>query len=153
MPSTFSGLSIATSGLAAARRAVEVAGHNVANANTEGYTRQRVQLSALNGGGIGIHSGPSYQGMGVEVLTTERVLDQFLVNRANAEQATLGAFTERNQTYSRIEATFGEPSDQGLANQMAQLWSAWDTVAMDPGDEAARSVLLQRAEVLASGRG
>lgn len=150
MASTFSGLSIATSGLAAARRAVDVAGHNIANANTDGYSRQRVQLTAINGGGIGIHSGAAYQGNGVAVASHERVVDQFLVNRTNTERATLGLYGERAQTYARIEAAFGEPSDQGLGAQIGELWAAWDTVSLAPDDEASRAALLQRADAVAS---
>ena len=90
MPSTFSGLSVASSALAAQRRAIEATGHNIANVNTPGYSRQRVDLAAIDGSSIALHAGSHYQAGGVDVAAQTRIVDQVLVNRVNTERAALG---------------------------------------------------------------
>ena len=149
MGSTFSGLSVASSALAAQRRAIQTAGHNVANANTPGYSRQRVELGAIPGGSFGFHSGASATGGGVEVLSQQRIVDQFLVTRANIEHSRLGYAAELQGTYASIEAIFDEPGDQGRATQLQDYGAAWDPVAATPEDAAARAALLQRGEAIA----
>lgn len=148
MGSTFQGLSLAASGLFAARRGIEVTGHNVANANTPGYSRQRLELGANPGGALGIHTGTLMQGGGVEVLQQQRVVDQFIINRVNTETSQLGYATSLQQAYARVEQAFDEPGERGLASQLEQFWSAWDAVAATPEDEAARRALLQRADAI-----
>lgn len=148
MGSTFYGLSVAQTGLAAQRRALETAGHNIANANTDGYSRQRVDLASISGAGSGINVGSFSSGNGVDVVGQNRIVDQFLINRVNTERATLGQYEERQTTLSRLELSFGEPGDNGLSSQMDAFRSAWDTVAMTPEDEAARASLLQRGQAI-----
>lgn len=148
MRSTFSGLNLAATALSAQRRAIETVGHNVANVNTPGYSRQRVDLENVHGGLISLNGGTFAVGAGVDVKSQARVVDQFLVNRTNTERAMLGLQTERQSLHSRIELTYGEPSDSGLASQLEQFWSAWDTVAIAPEDGAARAALLQQGEAV-----
>lgn len=144
MPSTFSGLSVASSALAAQRRAIEATGHNIANVNTPGYSRQRVDLAAIDGSSIALHAGSHYQAGGVDVAAQTRIVDQFLVNRVNTERAALGLADERQVTLERLELAFAEPGEFGLSSELQQFWSAWDTAALTPEDEAARAALLQR---------
>lgn len=144
MPSTFSGLSVASSALAAQRRAIEATGHNIANVNTPGYSRQRVDLAAIDGSSIALHAGSHYQAGGVDVAAQTRIVDQFLVNRVNTERAALGLADERQGTLERLELAFAEPGEFGLSSELQQFWSAWDTAALTPEDEAARAALLQR---------
>ena len=81
--STFSGLSVGLSSLFAQRRGLELTGHNIANANTEGYSRQRVRLAADGGPMVpALHSRYDGTGGGVSVLGTDRLRDAFLEGRA-----------------------------------------------------------------------
>jgi flagellar hook-associated protein 1 FlgK len=149
---TFSGLSTALTGLQAARRGLDVTGQNIANANTDGYTRQRVQQQS-----IGAPATPAlwstYEGAGggVDVTDIQRLNDDFLTARVRAESATLGELTGRQSTMAAVESVFGEPGDTGVASQLADLWSAWHDVANRPGDLAARSQLLSRTDTVADG--
>jgi flagellar hook-associated protein 1 FlgK len=150
--STFSGLSIGLSSLYAQRRGLELTGHNVANANTEGYSRQRVRLQG-EGGPItpAMHSVYHGVGNGVSVVDTQRLRDSFLDGRAAVERGTDGALRGQQAAYARLEGILTEPSGSGLQSQLDDFWSGWDAVAISPAEPAARSQLLERAHTLATG--
>ena len=150
MGSTFSGLSTALSSLYAQRRGLDVTGQNIANANTEGFSRQRLGLAS-----VGAPSSPAVFAVGEPtgsgVATTElvRMRDEFLEDRARAEHATSNFLSGKDEIFSKVEQVIGEPSDTGLQSQFAEFWSAWDSLANRPGDAAARAQLLQRGTTLA----
>jgi flagellar hook-associated protein 1 FlgK len=150
--STFSGLSTALTGLQAARRGLDVTGQNIANANTEGYTRQRVQQESIGAPTTpalwSTYDGP---GQGVQVTGVQRLNDDFLTARARTEASTLAEMTGRQATLAGVESAFGEPGDTGWASQLSDLWSAWHDVANRPGDLASRSQLLARTSTAADG--
>jgi flagellar hook-associated protein 1 FlgK len=150
--STFSGLHTGLSSLYAQRRALELTGHNIANANTEGYSRQRVDLEANGGPSVpALHSRWTEAGNGVTVAGVERLRDQFLESRALRERGDLAALTGDRVLLGRVEAVLSEPGDSGIQAQLADYWSGWDDVANKPDSLAARSQLIERAETLASG--
>lgn len=146
---SFYGLSVATSGMAAARRAIELAGHNVANANTPGYSRQRLDLAGRSSGSTMIHTGTHLQGGGVDVRSQTRVVDAFLIQRSNSERAVKGSADEVKLTLSRLESAFNEPGPNGLSAQLEAYWDAWDSVVATPDDMAARTALIQRGVAIA----
>lgn len=150
--STFSGLSGALTGLQAARRGLDVTGQNIANANTEGYTRQRVEQQSIGAPTTpalwSTYDGP---GQGVQVTGVQRLADDFLTARARTEASTLAEMAGRQSTLGAVESAFGEPGDTGWASQLSDLWSAWHDVANRPGDLASRSQLLARTSTAADG--
>lgn len=121
----------------------------MANVNTEGYTRQRVDLVADSGPITpALFSRYEGSGMGVRSVDVVRLRDQFLEARAQKEQAT-GSYLDRMQTtMDRIELAFGEPSDTGLGSQLSDFWAGWDDVGLHPSDPAARAQLIERASTL-----
>jgi flagellar hook-associated protein 1 FlgK len=147
----FSGLQIGVSALWAQRRAMETAGQNMANAATEGYTRQQVDLRAAGGSPVpAMWSRTNGVGEGVSVDGVQRVSDQFLTARATQELGTLSRLQARQTMVGNAERVFGEPSDTGLQAQFADLWSGFDDVANHPDDLASRNQLLQRASTVAA---
>jgi len=152
--STFSGISGALSSLYAQRRGMELAGQNIANANTPGYTRQRADLQAVGGSVVpAMHAVSDFSNGGVAIAKVDRLRDQFLESRGRAEHAQ-GAYLEgRKQVLAQVEDVFAEPSDTALQSQLADFWSSWGDVANQPGDAAARTQLLQRGAVAADGLG
>src|SRR5687768_2720819 len=116
--SSMSSLTTALSALYAQRRGLDVTGHNIANANTEVYTRQRVELQA-NAGPVSAAIFPRWTGtgQGVDVAGVARLRDAFLELRSAQEHSVLGELTTSQQLLARIELGFGEPSDMGLAAQ------------------------------------
>ena len=147
--STFSGLSTALSALYAQRRGLDVTGQNVANANTEGYSRQRPVLEAV-GAPVTPAFFSTYEGAGggVDVADVQRLRDAFLEVRGQTEHGRMAFLAERSDALARVEDLLAEPGDTALQEQLADFWNGWQDVANSPGDPAARSQLLQRAGTL-----
>src|SRR3954463_3969489 len=115
MTSTFSGLSSALSALYAQRRGLDVTGQNIANANTEGYSRQRVDMRAIATQQVpAIHAVWSGAGAGVDVTAISRARDAFLETRGRAEHAQGAYLNAQKQVYRSVESIFTEPSDTAL---------------------------------------
>lgn len=149
--SDFSGLRIALSSLYAQRRGLEITGHNVANANTEGYSRQRVDLQALTGPTTGAFFATwQGSGQGVKVAQFVRFRDSFLEIRAALEHGAEAHLSQVRYAIDQLERLFDEPGDLSIQKGMTELWSGWDDVANHPGDAAARQQLLERAGTLAT---
>ena len=150
--STFSGLSIGLSSLYAQRRGLELTGHNIANANTEGYSRQRLRLEADGGPLVpALHSRWNGAGNGVTTADVERLRDVFLEARSVQERGTDAGLRGGQVLLGRVEAILSEPGDSGIQSQLADFWAGWDDVANQPDSLAARSQLLERSQTLASG--
>lgn len=148
---TFSGLYIGMSSLLAQRRAIEVTGHNLSNVGTEGYSRQRVEMTS-DAGPITPALFARYEGTGMGVRSGEisRLRDGFLEARGYQEHAAHSRLVENQTSLDRVERALGEPTDTGLGAQLADFWAGWDDVANRPDDLAARAQLLERAATLTS---
>lgn len=148
--SSFSGLTDALTALNAARYALDVTGQNISNADTPGYTRQRADL---------IEAGPvagapslyatQHADSTVTVSGTSRLNDPVVDMRARSEHGRNSYLQTSAGTLSSVEDLFDEPSDNGLAEQLNDFWNSWAAVANNPGDSAARNVVLQKAGALA----
>jgi flagellar hook-associated protein 1 FlgK len=150
--SSFSGLNVGLTSLYAQRRGLELTGHNIANANTEGYSRQRLRLQGDAGPAVGaVHSVWKGAGNGVEVADVQRLRDVFLESRALHERAADASLRGGQVLLSRVEAILAEPGDAGLQSQLSDFWQGWDDVANHPDDLASRSQLLERSQTLATG--
>lgn len=149
--SDFGTLQTALTGLLAHRRAIEVIGHNIANANTDGYTRRRVELQpAGNASAASIFATNRRYGSGVEVRTVIRARDEFLDLRQRREAAGDAGATAASKILSAVEGLMPEPSDTGIAAQLAKFWGAFDDAAADPSSLPARAALLEQAKMLTS---
>ena len=151
--SSFSGLSIALSALLAQRRAVDVTGHNVANANTPGFTRQELVLATRTPlpAPIGLWRLQAGQvGTGVEMARTRRLRDQFVDVQLRRQLHLLGHWRTTSEAMRRVEDTLLEPSDVNLAALMTKFWDAWDELGNAPRSAGARVSLLGQARSLAS---
>lgn len=156
MSSTFGGISTALSSLYAQRRGLDVTGQNIANANTAGYTRQRVNLQAIGGSTIpAVFSRSDGIGQGVQVSSVTRTQDEFLETRGRTEHARDAYLTSQQTTMSQLEQTFNEPSDNGLSAQLGDFWGAWSDLANSPGgvgggESAARSLVIEKGQTVVS---
>jgi flagellar hook-associated protein 1 FlgK len=147
--SDFAAIQTALSGLLAHRRALEVIGHNVANAATEGYSRRRVDFTAAAGGTVpALFAKPRGVGNGVDIAGITRVRDGLLEARVRAEVATRARLEAQVDVYDRIEMALPEPSDTGLAVQLGDYWAAWHDVANQPQELASRAALLEQGKTL-----
>lgn len=149
--STFGGLSTAYTGLTAARAGIDTVGQNIANVNTEGYTRQRVSTSANPAlAGIGPLDSLFRGGTGVTVDTIARLGNALLDTRVRATAASSGYADVASSTMDAIETSMHEPGDTGLAATLHDFWASWQNVANHAGQPSAANVLLESAGTLAT---
>lgn len=149
--STFGSINTALSGLLAHRRALDVIGHNIANTATDGYSRRRVELSAVGGSTVpAMYSRSTISGNGVGVDGVTRIRDEFLEFAALRAHGSAARLATESQMLLRIEQTVPEPSDVGMASQLGDFFAAWDDLANTPSDSAARIALLQQATTVSS---
>jgi flagellar hook-associated protein 1 FlgK len=152
MASSFGSINTALTSLYAQRRGLDVTGQNIANANTEGYTRQRVGMQAQVGSTVPVRwATTDGLGTGVAVSDVQRMRDQYLENRGRTEHGNSAYLANQASAYSSIEDTFSEPSDTALQAQMHDMWASWGDVGDEPKSVAARSALLQQSQVVADG--
>jgi flagellar hook-associated protein 1 len=147
--STFGGLNTAYTGLVAARQGLNVVGQNIANVNTDGYTRQRISASATGSlAHTGMLTAAIQVGQGVSVNGIARLGDVHLDARARAT-AAIAAYTDvRADAMSTLEVSLQEPGANGLSAQLNEFWAAWQDVANNPGEAASAGLLLAQAGVL-----
>jgi len=144
--STFGALNTAYRGLTAAQQGMNVAGQNIANAATEGYTRQRVEQSALAAPARGIFSGGAVQpGQGVSVDAIARLGNSFLDGSVRSASAQAGYASIRSSTLQGIEGVLQEPGDNGISTALQEFWSAWQGAARQPGEDGPKALLLTAA--------
>ena len=147
MRSTFAGLSIASSGLFAAQRALDITGHNISNVNTRGYSRQRLNQAAQDP--MSIVGGQGQLGLGVEMQFISQVRDEMLDIKYRTEVNTLGEWEEKYNSISQIEAIFNEPTDTGIRKVMDNFFEGLNSLSKDPSSPTTRAVFIQSAVALA----
>ncbi len=147
--SSFSSLGIGVSALTAAQRAVETAAHNVANAGTTGYTRQRlsVQTSLPTPGTPGLR-GDGMRGTGVNVVSVDRLRDRLADVAFRSEAGVESAASARAEGLSRTESVLG-PYGAGAPEALSRFLAAWDGLSLNPSDGAARATVLSAGAGLA----
>ncbi|GAA0318823.1 flagellar hook-associated protein FlgK [Bacillus carboniphilus] len=152
MSSTFHGLETARRAMFTQQSALYTTGHNVANANTPGYSRQRVNFTqtepfpnaAMNRPGI-----PGQIGTGVKAAAIQRMRESFLDVQFRGESSKLGYWDTKAKALEKMEEIMNEPSESGLSNTMDQFWQSLQDLAVNPTNEGARSVVRQRGIALA----
>ncbi len=148
MTSTFHGIEVGKRALFAQQTALSTTGHNIANINTAGYTRQRANMQATNA--ISIPGMSSFQlGTGVDVNKIERLREDYLDVQYRTENKNVGYWGAKRDTLSRMEGLMNEPSDNGLAHVMDEFWAGWEELAKDPDSAANRSVVREKGIAVA----
>jgi flagellar hook-associated protein 1 FlgK len=150
MGSSFGGINTALTSLYAQRRGLDVTGQNIANANTEGYTRQRVVMQSQVGAIVpAMWSTADGVGTGVAVTDVQRLRDEYLETRGRAEHGASAYLTSQSASYASLEDTFAEPSDTGIAAQMHDMWGGWSDVANNPQLTAGKASVIQQSALVA----
>jgi flagellar hook-associated protein 1 len=137
-------LGIGVSGLQAYQRGLSVTGHNIANAATEGYSRQRMELTARNPQ-FGVNG---YFGTGVQVSGVNRVFDQFVENQLRSATSASQQSSVLYDYARRVDSLLAN-SDSGLAPALQSFFAAVQDVSNDPTSNAARQMMLSEGESLA----
>ena len=124
--------------------ALQTTGHNIANANVEGYSRQQVELATAQAQ----FSGAGFFGQGVDVATVTRSHNEFLTREATLARSQAEADSARAEQLARLEAVF-PPGELGLGYAAGTLLNSLVDVASNPQDASARQVVLANAQDLA----
>ncbi len=138
-------LNIARSGLFAQQAGLNTTGHNIANATTEGYSRQRAELGTSQPA----LWGPSAMGAGVDVIGVKRIRDQYIDAQLRAQDQSLGWWETMETKLSQLEDAFGEPSDTGLGAAINAFFDSWQDLANAPDNMVARDAVLSKGRTLA----
>ena len=154
------GLEIGRRALQAHQTALNIAGHNIANANTPGFSRRRAELENATSG-----MAPNVLGSGVDVSGVERLRSRFLDAQVKVEQQVLGRWEAAEKALGGIEVIFNEPagagaseagtvfnqaSGLGLSGSLSRFWNTWQDLANVPESGAARAAVRQEAEFMAT---
>jgi flagellar hook-associated protein 1 FlgK len=152
--STFSGIEIGKRGVMAHETALNVTGHNLTNVSTEGYSRQRIELAAMEPiylPALNREETPGQIGQGVVVDRIERVRDRLLDQRIVAEGSGEGYWGARDPYVRQLDQMYLEVGDNSVRAKMDKFWDAWQELSNNPADAAPREALVRRGETLVDG--
>lgn len=151
MRSTFHGLETAKRSLVTQQAALYTTGHNIANANTAGFSRQIVNMTAsksLEPYGMMRTTTPGQIGTGVEFTSITRVREKFLDDQFRNENKSLGNYTIQQDTLEKLEKVINEPSDSGLRTVIADFFNAWSEMSKAPENADGRKIVREQALAL-----
>jgi flagellar hook-associated protein 1 FlgK len=148
--STFSGFTIAQLAMTASQRAIDVTGQNIANINTKGYTRQRVDLVSFNTrGGDNVSTGPGSKiGYGVQITGISQIRDPFLDVQFRNQIAKVGTADARQATLDQLADIFDETDKDALKKALSDLSSSLDQLSSNANNSEFDSIVRSRAQVI-----
>ncbi len=149
--SSFAGIEMGKRSLMAQSTSIQTAGHNISNADVDGFSRQRVNLQSFD---------PLYRpdlsraeragqiGQGIDVQSVERVRDELLESRIVAQTNQESYWTTREKYYSMIENIHNEPADISVRTNLDKFWESWQELSIYPESQSARQAVVSRGESL-----
>jgi len=146
MPTISDLLSVGRLSLGAQQQALHVTGNNIANANTEGYTRQRVNIESATP----YESPIGFVGTGARATDIQRIRDDFIGARINESNQEFGRWEAQKESMERIEILFNEANGVGLNSAMSGFWDAWQDLANNPSGTNERVIVTSQSELLAT---
>jgi flagellar hook-associated protein 1 FlgK len=147
--SSFYGLQTSLRGLIAQQRLLDTTGHNIANVSTDGYSRQKANLSASDPLAVTTTIGRGSLGSGVDVDSYTRVRDTFLDLQYRGQNANGSNWTATADALSRVEDALQEPSDNGLSHVLSEFWDTWSSLSNSPSEPAAKQAVVEQAGAVA----
>lgn len=146
MSGLFQGLEIGKRALLTHQLSMNVIGHNLANVNTPGYTRQRTVVTSAQP----IETANHIIGNGVTAKTIIQVRDLFLTMQYRRENKSLGEWTYREKILAQVETFFAEPHEESLGDALNQFWNGWLDLSNNPESSAARAAVVSQANRMAT---
>lgn len=140
-------LDVAKRALSAQRAGIDVTGHNIANASTPGYTRERLNLSSTPPSKEGF----GYVGTGVEATSVQRIRQSFIDQQIWNTNQYLSKSTEQQNVLGQIEAAFNEPSDSGLGSMINKFFNSFQDLSLHPEDSSYRNSVVQQTTAMSDG--
>jgi len=146
MAGIFNTLNTASKGMNAQQTALHTTGHNISNANTEGFSRQRVDMKAdlsYTLGGVG------QLGTGVKMTGVSRMVDDYVSRQIRQETSSMSQFGTKSETLGQLEIIYNEPSDTGLNFNMAEMFESWQELAKNPESLSSKTIVVEKSNTFA----
>ncbi len=140
---------IGQTGLNAASAGIEVTGHNVANANTDGYHARTLGTSASST----VNQSGMWFGQGTAISEVARAGDELVSSQLVESQGESAFQSSLYETLSVVEAMFSETDGSGLATTLADFFDSLEAATLDPSDDSLRTGVLSAADDLAGSVG
>jgi flagellar hook-associated protein 1 len=147
MPSINGLLQIGSNALTTQQKAIDITGDNIANVNTPGYSRQR--LNMVQATPVRVYGTTISMGVQAE-QKIQRFHDQFTTAQLNSENQSLGSWDAQNTALQKVETAFDDVSGYGLSGAMSNFWNAWQNLANNPSGQIERTSLLSASQNLTS---
>jgi len=141
--SIFDSLNIGYSGLSASQQAIDTTSHNIANANTPGYSKQRANQVVQPPLDDRI---PGSVGAGTRVDTITRAHDEYLYSRYTTSQSNLEFANYQDQTLKEISDLFPDVDGLGIESDLQDFFASWSDLSSDPDNDALKTVLINDTE-------
>ncbi|MBP3607953.1 MAG: flagellar hook-associated protein FlgK [Treponema sp.] len=151
MANAFAGIEIGKRSIMTHSQQIQTAGHNISNADTEGYSRQRVQVKTfdpLYRPDLSRAGTPGQIGQGTSIESITRLRDEMLDQRIVAQNNQESYWGTREKYYVMIEQIYNEPHDISVRTNMDKFWQSWQELSMYPENKAARQAVVTRGESL-----
>ncbi len=151
MRSTFHTLETAKRSIFTQQAAINTVGHNIANANTKGYSRQTVNMVAarpIEAYGVNRSIAPGQLGTGVEFTSINRVRTSFLDDQFRNQNKYLGSYSVQADTLDKLESIVNEPGNSGIRTVLENFWNSWSDLSKDPENVTGRKIVRENALAL-----
>jgi flagellar hook-associated protein 1 FlgK len=152
MANSFAGIELGKRSLMALTQQISTSGHNISNADTEGYTRQRVQVKAfdpLYRPDLERAETPGQIGQGTTIESINRLRDELLDQRIVAQGNQETYWETRDKYILMIEQIYNEPDDVSVRTNMDKYWQSWNELSIYPESQSARQAVVTRGDSLA----
>lgn len=154
MHSTFSSLEAGKRSLLAHTQGMSTVGHNLSNASTEGYSRQRVEMKPsdpLYMPGLNRANTPGQIGQGVDVQSVARIRDDLLESRIVSRANGQGYWESRDKYILMLEQVYNEPGENSVRTLLDKYWESWQELSLYPAEASSRRAVLERGNALMDG--
>ncbi len=125
------------------QKSIEIVGNNIANVNTEGYSRQRAELTQIPA----VNFGDFFVGQGVTVSDVSREHDVFISRQLQEKSITLGEESGKSTPLTELERIF-DISDDNLASSINDFFDAWQQLTTNPSGQVERDMVVQRGQLM-----
>ena len=148
MRSTFAGLNTMVRGIQNNQLSLDTTGHNITNASTEGYSRQRVDSAATNYQERPSLYGGVYVGGGVDVVGLNRARNIYADKQYWSENSMQNLYQTYKTNYDKVETIFNDSKKTGILNAMQQFYSSWVNLSDYASDSASRTSVIAKGKTL-----
>lgn len=142
MMNLFSAIELGKNSMMAQQQVFSIIGHNIANVNTEGYSRQVADLENVRPSVIGLKDG----GRGVNLLGIRSIRDRFIDGQITERKQYEGFYNTMSGLMSTVESLFNESAGLGISDSLSNFFNAWSDVANNPTDIPTRNSLVSKAQ-------